>query len=505
MFKRQLLKYSGVLGVIGISIFLISKSLAVNFTSSQNYQDLIIELQEQDAIFSQNILKSRYELFTSYDDLVNNLVRQKDIQAQLQKVPDFIDRQGRLNIQATLEQRLVLLEQKESLSEWFKSQNALLKNSLRYLPLLASQLESDSEAQPWSNPLKIATNDLLRNILLYNATSSENLTPTIKEQIDDLLEIKKTFQITKKQFPVDLVVSHANIILTQKPQVEELTSQLLSPLSQQNNKLKSVYQQQYQRAISLTNIYRLYTYLWSLFLILLGNYFWLKRNNRKQTTANSNQQVIEGIKTIDKIDSALFKLENNLIAQSNSIDLTKPKNEWNKIVSRIGKVAIDRHRRERELQAKIDKLTERLIEIEHKERLAKNEESFSFLKARLLLITKNKQKLLTPAILSTLKTSVDRTLQEWECQLEEFKGEADKISLLFSYSPRIMLSQLAIALKQESNSILYQEFPSQLPNSKEVKQIWSEAYFIVSCEYTGVDPMVKTDNNLVNLNLSNNN
>ena len=118
-----------------ITVVLLGKlayqSSATSFARYQAYQDNILALRELETNFNQEILKSRYELFASYDAIVQNLAAQDAIHAQLNTIPRFVGGQDRREIQRILEERRVALEQKDDLSEWFKSRNALLKNSLR--------------------------------------------------------------------------------------------------------------------------------------------------------------------------------------------------------------------------------------------------------------------------------------------------------------------------------------------------------------------------------------
>ena len=285
----------------------------------QQYRSKITLLQRQDAALELNILKSRYELFTTYDPLVSNLNKQKEIQQQLQEIPDFIDAQGKKEIRAILADRLTLLEQKESLSEWFKSQNALLKNSLHYLPLLISQLGEVNEIssisqsqniassnqnnlveeQEWFYPLKLALNDLLRNVLLYNATNNNNLVPIIREQLVKIDQINDDYSIGEEEFPIGLVRSHTNLILDQKPEVEILTKQISSPLTKQQQDLVAIYDQYYQKAIRAGNFYRILTGITLLLIIIAINYLIVNRIMQINPKLKSYQKIVEQI--IDRV------------------------------------------------------------------------------------------------------------------------------------------------------------------------------------------------------------
>ena len=286
----QLQRVFIALVAILILAVLISKSLSIDFNQHQRYRSAIVELQEKDATFNQDILKFRYELFNSYDSLVNSLNRQKTIQQQMQELPSFIDAREKMQIQNFLTNQAELLQQKENLSERFKSQNATLKNSLRYLPTLIAEIKETDYDKKWFIPLKTTLNNLLYDILLYNFTASEDLKPLIKTQIMKLSQIKYQYKISEKEFPIKLTISHSIIILKNKPQVDELTNQILNiPIAQHAKTLETVYDDSYQKAIKTVNIYRLFAYGWS--LVLLGGISYLiinkfSEDNHKITVLN---------------------------------------------------------------------------------------------------------------------------------------------------------------------------------------------------------------------------
>ncbi|NEO73834.1 MAG: PAS domain-containing protein, partial [Moorea sp. SIO3H5] len=87
--------------------------------------------------------------------------------------------------------------------------------------------------------------------------------------MDRLLLIKDQNNFGKDEEFIDLALSHSRRIMSNKPQVDELTQQLLHlPTKQLNEELDYVYNLYYNQAIDRANIYRLYAY--SLLLILLA-------------------------------------------------------------------------------------------------------------------------------------------------------------------------------------------------------------------------------------------
>lgn len=242
MKQVQLPRVFMALATILILAFLIGKSLSIDFNQHQRYRSAIVEMQSKDATFNQDILKSRYELFNSYDSLVNNLAAQKMLQKQLHEIPNFIEARGKKQIQNLLATQAELLDQKESLSERFKSQNATLKNSLRYLPVLIAEIEETATTQVWFVPLKKTFTNLMYEILLYNLTANEELKPNIKAQIEKLSQIKDKYAISENKLSTKLAISHVNVFLINKPLVDDLTRRIINIfVANQANSIKNIY------------------------------------------------------------------------------------------------------------------------------------------------------------------------------------------------------------------------------------------------------------------------
>ena len=109
---NPLITLIGTIIVIAISIFLITKSFGFNARQYQNHQDNVIHLQQLDADFNQAVLKSRYELFTSYDPLVRNLQQQRILLKELVEFPRFIRLETKGKLNTALEEINTSLKQK---------------------------------------------------------------------------------------------------------------------------------------------------------------------------------------------------------------------------------------------------------------------------------------------------------------------------------------------------------------------------------------------------------
>ena len=252
-------------------IFLVAKSLSIDLENHQQYQTALARQNERKAIINQEMLKSRYELFFSYDPLVNHLSELKETQAKLTAIPKFIQGSNRENFQQILAKSSQAVEQTEKLIEDFKSQNSAFKNSLRYLPSLVSEIANNNYPQNPNQNLSASLDELVQNILLYNLTSSEDLTSSVKKTIKKLQRIKQeSININEEElFLINLANRHAEIILSYKPRIDRLTQEILGLLNtQRSEELDKAYYSYYQKAVNKTSIYRHFAYAWS--LILLG-------------------------------------------------------------------------------------------------------------------------------------------------------------------------------------------------------------------------------------------
>ena len=252
-------------------IFLVAKSLSIDLENHQQYQTALAHQNERKAIINQEMLKSRYELFFSYDPLVNHLSELKETQGNLTAMPQFIQGENRDEFKQILEKNSQVIKQAEKLIEDFKSQNAAFKNSLRYLPSLVSEIANKNHSQNNNQNLSASLDELVQNILLYNLTSSEDLTSSVKRTIKKLQRIKQEgININQEElFLINLANRHAEIILSYKPRIDRLTQEILSLLNpQKSEELDKAYYSYYQKAVNKTSIYRHFAYAWS--LILLG-------------------------------------------------------------------------------------------------------------------------------------------------------------------------------------------------------------------------------------------
>ncbi|MEM9266542.1 MAG: DAHL domain-containing protein, partial [Cyanobacteria bacterium P01_F01_bin.13] len=213
----------------------------------------------------------------------------------------------------------------------FKSRNALLKNSLRYLPFLSDQIDTTLrtlEPTETLNAEKLATldktlNQLIRNLLLFTATTDEALSNRLQNLLRTLSQLQNTLEISEAELPLQLVQSHSNIIFNAKPLIEEVTTELLKPLDTSMAAIAGTFESSYRLALLSKRAIRVFTYGWFL-LLLTGGLLWIRRQKRRtQVTLSQSHKQLETMATAlsqilnPQADLEATKAMSDLVAYTN--------------------------------------------------------------------------------------------------------------------------------------------------------------------------------------------
>ncbi|KAI9132592.1 DAHL domain-containing protein [Acaryochloris sp. CCMEE 5410] len=291
MKQRKFFKYLGASTLLLLFTGSVYKSTSVDPEVHQRYHALITQQLVKDAALNQGVLKSRYALLTSYDPLVQAISEQGAIQKQLEQVPGFIGNPSTLNQQLKTNNKL--FHQKEEWVESFKSTNAVVKNSLNYLPELVREVRQGDRSQGLTKNSTARLQDMLDNVLLYSLSANEALVPQINQQMTQLEAMSQT-EANKEGLL--LAIAHTRIILEYKPRVDQLTQTILQqPTSEAINQLEALYTKQHQSASQTANIFRLISF--GCLLIILGGtaYLVIRRQWALIQEQQQSQQRISGI------------------------------------------------------------------------------------------------------------------------------------------------------------------------------------------------------------------
>jgi signal transduction histidine kinase/DNA-binding response OmpR family regulator len=227
--------------------------------------DLLV-IRQLDAEINRDLFRSQYGLLNSYDPFVHKLGEMRKAQADLQLVPLFVKGRERKQIQQLLERESQLLSGKARLVETFKSENAVLKNSLRYFPVLIAEA-SRAAVQAKDAAIQDRLASLLRDILLYDLTPHSELAGALNGEIA-LLDKDRARHPELKAI-LGSVMAHATVITNDKPRVEGVIEELNS-LPTSPDAIAIAYMRDYDQALKINEIYRFFLYLCSVTLLGYG-------------------------------------------------------------------------------------------------------------------------------------------------------------------------------------------------------------------------------------------
>jgi two-component system, sensor histidine kinase and response regulator len=264
----QIRNISVGLGAIVLLTFLFVQQRPVNAREHDRFMRDLQQMKQLDAEINRDLLSSRYDLLGSYDPLVQKLGEMRAAGTGLQRIPSFIGGGQRAQIEQLLKRESDLLAEKRHLVETFKSENAILKNSLRYFPVLTAEASAKA-AQIKDRPLEDHLTNLLRDILLYDLTPHSDLAPSLDAKIAMLSA--DAAQRPQLNATLTSVVAHAKIITSVKPQVEAVTEEANSlPTGRSIDAIASAYAYDYEHRQRINDIYRLALYLCSVALLGYG-------------------------------------------------------------------------------------------------------------------------------------------------------------------------------------------------------------------------------------------
>ena len=255
-----------VAGAVSLLTFLFVQQKPVDSGRHNQVMREFQLMERLDAEINADLLSSRYDLLRSYDPFVKKLDELRQADARLQLIPALMSRRGRERMAPLLARESGVISEKAQRVERFKSQNAVLKNSLRYFPVLIAEATS---ATAGDKPVQDHLANLLRDVLLYDLTPHSDLTGLLNA---DIAAVAREAAVRPGLFAtLNSVAAHAATIRDFRPKVESLIERLTAlPTARSVAAISAAYASDHDRAQKSKEIYRLFLYFASVFLLAYG-------------------------------------------------------------------------------------------------------------------------------------------------------------------------------------------------------------------------------------------
>lgn len=289
-------------------VFLYLKSSSDQTATYTQSRDLIRQLQQLNAQWDSEVLKARIAITHNYDPLVAPLQEMTRIWADLESRDSYHDPVDLQRWQASRDAYQAAIQEKARLVDQFKSHNAVLRNSLAFLPTAEDDIQAQFNRFNDEDRLQLQgvatdTYDLLLSSLEFAQVTSDERAADILVGLGKLA-INKERLPTDFQGPVDILSNHISLILREQPVVNGLLERIAAvPVAEHLDDLTTHLNQDQQAADLIEHQYHRYLLVFSTLLVaillylavrLLRSFAEINRVNRALQAANETlEQRVE--------------------------------------------------------------------------------------------------------------------------------------------------------------------------------------------------------------------
>jgi signal transduction histidine kinase len=217
---------------------LLAWSRRIDERASARYDQTLRSLLALDSRLTAEVMKARAGLVGHYDGIVQTMAARRRLQAALNELPEGLWPGAAKDIRARLREGQRKRLESEVLVEGFKRENAVLRSSLRYLPVLAEELETNSRLQD----ARTEIGALVRDELLLQSWQDSALSARIDRALVHLsllagaargaaVEVRASPREQNHEAlesELTTLLSHARVVRERTPVVQELTRQIVS-------------------------------------------------------------------------------------------------------------------------------------------------------------------------------------------------------------------------------------------------------------------------------------
>jgi signal transduction histidine kinase len=236
---------------------------------ADGYNARLRRLLELNHRLSGEVMRVRSGMVAHYDGLAQSASAIHLLHADLGEPPDFLLDRQKAEVKERLAESRRAFEETALSLERFKSEYAVLKNSLRFLPVAARRLD-DEVTQPRPAPGVEASRlmeGMVRDLLLLQVWRDERAVERVTRSLAALTVPGAAADSLSPD--VAVMAEHARVVRDHSPTVDALTRAVaLGPGAAHAERLMTTYGRHYQAALDRASLHR--SVLFVLALVTLG-------------------------------------------------------------------------------------------------------------------------------------------------------------------------------------------------------------------------------------------
>ncbi|MFQ5776148.1 MAG: DAHL domain-containing protein [Kiloniellaceae bacterium] len=297
--------------VLGLT-FLYLKARPIDPTRHHDVVVQVRRLKHLNETLIQEILKIRQGLAANDDNVVWIVQQQRMIGRGLKQRTATVYDGAPAEVDDLLDDFLKRLAEQEPLIERFKAANAVLLNSLRYLPTAATQFAARVDARGQGDAAADTLRDVLQDVLMFHLTGGAEVEARLRAKLDRLSEASRALP-SDLRAEIENIASHINIILKYKKNIDSLTNELLSnSVATLSDRLDYSYEELYAFSNENTELYKSLLYVFS--ILLVGYLVFIMVRLRRVTVSLTRTNKTLRAKNAERkrAEQALWQSEQNL-------------------------------------------------------------------------------------------------------------------------------------------------------------------------------------------------
>jgi signal transduction histidine kinase len=205
------------------------------------------QLEALDAQLDRELLRSRAGLVLHYDTLTRTFRELAQTATSVAALPDLAFDPGDA-VRAAARRLPELVATQSRLLDRFKSENAVLRNSRQYYPVLLDQARAraEAEAQGEDREQKLVT--VLGALSFFDVSPAGDATTRLAQALAELERLSAGAAPAVGE-EIELIVRHGRVILERSAVVDQVVAELLSlPLGEEMSRASAAYEESYRQA-----------------------------------------------------------------------------------------------------------------------------------------------------------------------------------------------------------------------------------------------------------------
>lgn len=294
--------------------FIYWKFQAYSATTHTQISENLRQIEALDAEWDLDVWRSKDGMTNNYDELNNpqeKLARlEGDINDELSRIND-----PQLN---TADAELkIKIDKKLNLVESFKSQNAVLRNSLKFIPTANSELQQLIAEERFKNPSKSNSyvplselaDKLLADTLTFNLSSDTENKSNVELGISFIESIQPTYSNDIIE-QIDSVLAHTRTIVRLKTSEDALLKDIIAlNVTQQTKQIDKILNLKFSGQMAQQQNYRNYLFIYAGLLLLLLGY----AGFRALKSINATNKANEALNTANKWLDEMVKVRDEMV------------------------------------------------------------------------------------------------------------------------------------------------------------------------------------------------